>query len=77
MRDDFSNLQKELPAVIMTSEVGSFAQNTILYRKPKIIEKVISENNYPSNILNRLILDLETFASPFNSIIELIIFSAV
>ncbi|MEM2939215.1 MAG: damage-control phosphatase ARMT1 family protein, partial [Candidatus Bathyarchaeia archaeon] len=39
----------------MTSEPGSFAQKTILHRKPKIIESVIAENNYPKHIISMLI----------------------
>ncbi|MEM3715582.1 MAG: damage-control phosphatase ARMT1 family protein [Candidatus Bathyarchaeia archaeon] len=46
---------EEKPGFIMTSEPGSFAQKTILYRKPKIIDSVIAENNYPSHITSRLI----------------------
>lgn len=38
----------------MTSESGSFAQKTILHRKPRLIEKVIAENDYPSPIVERL-----------------------
>jgi len=38
----------------MTSEIGSFAQKTILHRKLGIIDKVIAENNYPAPIIKRL-----------------------
>jgi len=39
----------------MTSESGSFAQNTILYRKPQILDKVIADNDYPPLIVERLL----------------------
>jgi uncharacterized protein with ATP-grasp and redox domains len=38
----------------MTSEPGSFAQQTILQRKPQIIENVIADNVYPSCTIERL-----------------------
>ena len=39
-----------LPPPIMTSEVGSFAQATILRRKPQIIRDVLEDNDYPPEI---------------------------
>jgi len=38
----------------MTSELGSFAQETILRRKPQIIDNVIADNAYPLSIIKRL-----------------------
>jgi uncharacterized protein with ATP-grasp and redox domains len=38
----------------MTSEPGSFAQKTIVDRKPQIIETVIADNDYPPVIVERL-----------------------
>jgi len=38
----------------MTSEPGSFAQRTILHRKPQIIEAVIADNDYPQFVVERL-----------------------
>jgi len=49
------NGEGNLPGFLMTSEPGSFAQKTILYRKPRIIEEVISNNDYPSIIVERLV----------------------
>jgi len=46
---------EKIPGFLMTSEPGSFAQKTILYRKPSIIKEVISNNDYPSFIVKRLI----------------------
>jgi len=46
--------KESLPSFIMTSDPGSFAQETILHRKPRIIEGVISDNDYPSFIVERL-----------------------
>ena len=45
----------DLPGFLMTSEPGSFAQKTILYRKPQIIDSVIADNDYPKSIVERLI----------------------
>jgi len=47
--------EENLPGFLMTSEPGSFAQKTILYRKPSIIKEVISNNDYPAFIVERLI----------------------
>jgi len=52
--DNFLNVEEELPSFIMTSERGSFAQRTILFRKPEIIERVIAENDYPPMVVERL-----------------------
>lgn len=49
------NSEKDVPPFIMTSEPGSFAQKTILHRKPKIIEEVIRDNTYPRFIVERLL----------------------
>lgn len=38
----------------MTSEPDSFAQRTILHRKPQIIEAVIADNDYPPFVVERL-----------------------
>jgi uncharacterized protein with ATP-grasp and redox domains len=38
------------PALLMTSEEGSFAQGTILNRKPQIIRQVLAGNAYPADI---------------------------
>ena len=54
---------KSLPGFLMTSEKGSFAQKTILHRKPKIVEEVIADNNYPSAIVKRLALLKEEILS--------------
>ena len=47
---------KSLPQVLMTSERGSFAQKTIIYRKPQIINQVMDDNDYPPEIIDSLIL---------------------
>lgn len=43
-----------LPAPVMTSEPGSFAQRTIVERKPRIIDRVLATNPYPHDIRSRL-----------------------
>ena len=43
-----------LPPPIMTSEPGSFAQRTIMERKPRIIDQVLATNAYPHDIQARL-----------------------
>lgn len=53
----------KLPDFLMTSEPGSFAQKTILYRKPRIIEGVINDNDYPPSIVERLIRFKKEIAS--------------
>lgn len=45
-----------LPALIMVSEPGSFAEHTILVRKPEIIANVIATNDYPPEIIDGLVL---------------------
>ncbi len=40
-----------LPPPLMTSEPGSFAQRTILERKPQIIRQVLADTAYPPEIL--------------------------
>ena len=47
----------------MTSEPESFAQKTILHRKPQIIEEVIHDNAYPHSIIERLSHFREEIAS--------------
>lgn len=44
-----------LPAPLMTSDSGSYAQYTIIHRKPLILKQVINENNYPSDIIASII----------------------
>ncbi len=44
----------QLPPLLMTSDPGSFAQSTILDRKPRIIQEVILENNYSPEIVRSL-----------------------
>ena len=44
-----------LPPPIMTSEKGSFARKTIEDLKPGIIDNILSEYNYPSQIQNALL----------------------
>ncbi|MFB0502467.1 MAG: damage-control phosphatase ARMT1 family protein [Candidatus Bathyarchaeia archaeon] len=46
--------EADLPGFLMTSEPGSFAQRTILHRKPQIIEAVIADNDYPQFVVERL-----------------------
>lgn len=43
-----------LPGPLMTSEPGSFAQATIVRRKPQIIEEVLRDNDYPPAIQQAL-----------------------
>jgi uncharacterized protein with ATP-grasp and redox domains len=51
------------PPPLMTSDPGSFAQATIVERKPKIINQVISKNAYPSEIVDALTRFREEIAS--------------
>jgi uncharacterized protein with ATP-grasp and redox domains len=44
----------DLPSPLMTSEPGSFAQQTIVQRKPQIIGQVIAENDYTADIVEAL-----------------------
>jgi len=46
--------EENLPRFLTTSEPGSFAQKTILFRSPRIIDRVIADNNYPIFIVKRL-----------------------
>jgi len=46
--------EADLPSFLMTSEPGSFAQRTILHRKPQIIEAVLADNDYPQFVVERL-----------------------
>jgi len=43
-----------LPPPLMTSEEGSFARRTIIERKPRIIQQVIDDNDYPDEIVRAL-----------------------
>jgi hypothetical protein len=43
-----------LPPVIMTSVEGSFAHNTITKRLPGIINQIIADNHYPTEVQKRL-----------------------
>ena len=43
-----------LPPPLMTSEPGSFAQATIVRRKPQIVEDVLRDNDYPQEIRDSL-----------------------
>jgi uncharacterized protein with ATP-grasp and redox domains len=47
----------------MTSDPGSFARHTIIERKPRIIQQVIRDNNYPPNIVQALETFQEEIAS--------------
>lgn len=47
----------------MTSDPGSFARHTIVERKPRIIQQVIRDNNYPSDIVQALETFREEIAS--------------
>jgi uncharacterized protein with ATP-grasp and redox domains len=42
------------PALLMTSEPGSFAQGTILNRKPQIIRQVLTDQDYPPEVVKAL-----------------------
>jgi len=42
------------PPLLMVSEPGSFAERTIVHRKPQIIANVIANNAYPPEIVNAL-----------------------
>lgn len=46
---------KALPPLIMTSEPGSFARNTIEERKPLIIDQILQDFDYTPSIRNELI----------------------
>ena len=46
--------ETNLPPLLMTSEPGSFAQSTIVERKPEIIRRVIADNAYPPEIVAAL-----------------------
>ena len=39
-----------LPPYLMTSDPGSFAQRTILERKPQIVRQVMDDNDYPPEV---------------------------
>jgi len=43
-----------LPPSLMTSDPGSFARKTIMERKPQIINQVIADNAYPSEVVAAL-----------------------
>ena len=44
----------DLPPYLMTSDPDSFARNTIIERKPKIIQQVIVDNSYPQSVIKSL-----------------------
>ena len=52
-----------LPPPIMVSEPGSFAERTIVKRKPQIIAKVIAQNAYPAEIVAALCAFREEIAT--------------
>ena len=56
---------KSLPQFLMTSERGSFAQKTILHRKPQIINQVITDNDYSPEIIDKLILFKDEIGSNY------------
>jgi hypothetical protein len=43
-----------LPPLLMVSEPGSFAEHTIVVRKPKILDDVVARNAYPPGIVANL-----------------------
>ena len=43
-----------LPPILMVSEPGSFAEHTIVERKPQIIDRIIATNDYPRAIVAAL-----------------------
>ncbi|MGQ9630878.1 MAG: damage-control phosphatase ARMT1 family protein [bacterium] len=45
----------KLPPPLMTSEAGSFAQMTIIKRKPEIIKNILRDNLYPDEIVRSLL----------------------
>ncbi|MFC2029656.1 damage-control phosphatase ARMT1 family protein [Chloroflexota bacterium] len=47
-------MKDRLPPRLMTSDAGSFAQFTIVERKPQIIRQVIEDNRYPAEIEDAL-----------------------
>ena len=47
-------MSDSLPPPLMTSEAGSFAQATIVERKPQIIKQIIDDNGYPPEIVESL-----------------------
>ena len=44
-----------LPGLLMASEPGSFAEHTIIKRKPRIIADIIESNDYPPAIVEALL----------------------
>jgi hypothetical protein len=47
-------VNSSLPPLLMTSERDSFAQSTIVERKPQIIQQVVDDNDYPQGIVQAL-----------------------
>lgn len=47
-------MRSVLPPPLMVSELGSFAERTIVVRKPQIIADVLERNPYPEDIVDRL-----------------------
>ncbi len=63
--------REALPPPLMTSEPGSFAQATILRRKPQIIRDVLADNDYPPEIQAALrALDSEIAGEPMRPLAE-------
>ncbi|MEA3346405.1 MAG: damage-control phosphatase ARMT1 family protein [Chloroflexota bacterium] len=59
------------PSPLMTSEPGSFARKTILERKPAIIRQVLSDHDYPPEIVSALRAFRDEIASePVRTLIE-------
>lgn len=46
--------REELPPILLTSEPGSFAYNTLKVRVPKILRDTIEANEFPPDVLVRL-----------------------
>lgn len=60
-----------LPPPIMTSEPGSFARHTMINRLPGILKQMVSDQNYPADILRDLdALREEIAGSPIKPITE-------
>ena len=60
-----SPMSNSLPPPLMTSEEGSFAQRTVLRRKPQIARDVLRDNHYPPEIqaaVEGLITEIESLS---------------
>jgi len=61
----------KLPALLMTSEAGSYARFTVTDRMPQIIEQVLSDNEYPATVVRALVELREEIASrPMRPLVE-------